>query len=175
MGGDPHYSILLPTGQLLCYSVQGEHNFAFNLISNKLLQMNALFIADSRREEITWIGELGVVVKEGPKKKSGNSTLLRFCSKEKMVCVGDKIKLNASGVERLTFSKGKLSISERVEQGDLERPEVRVEFPDMGISFTVVFVRGKHLDMMWNKVEPSMEKSHGMIGKTSQKNIVDTV
>ena len=114
-------------------------------------------------------------MKEGPKKKSGNSTLLRFCSKEKMVCVGDKIKLNASGVERLTFSKGKLSISERVEQGDLERPEVRVEFPDMGISFTVVFVRGKHLDMMWNKVEPSMEKSHGMIGKTSQKNIVDTV
>ncbi len=123
--------------------------------------MNALFIADSKREEITWIGELGVVVREGTKK---NSTSLRFCAKEQMVCIGDKVKLNASGVDRLTFSKGKLSISERLEQGDLERPEILVEFPDIGISFTVIFVRGKHLDMIWNKVEPNMEKSHGMIG-----------
>ncbi len=165
MGGDPHYSILLPTGQLLCYSVQGEHDFAFNLISNKLLQMNALFIADSKRDEITWIGELGVVVRNGTKKQNGNSTSLRFCAKEQVVCIGDKVKLNANGVDRLTFSNGKLSISERLEEGDLERPEVLMEFPDFGISFTVVFVRGKHLDMIWNKVEPNMGKSHGMIGK----------
>ncbi len=48
LGDDPHYSILLPSGQLLCYSVQGEHNFTFNLISNSLLQMNALFVPDNK-------------------------------------------------------------------------------------------------------------------------------
>ncbi len=163
MGGDPHYSILLATGQLLCYSVHGEHDFAFNLLSNKLLTMNALFIADSIREEITWIGELGIVVKQAPKKKA-NATQLRFCAKEKTVCVGDKMMLNAASVERLSFGNGRLAISERKEVGDLEKPEVLVEFPDIGMSLTVVFVRGKHLDMIWNKVEPNMGKPHGMIG-----------
>ncbi len=125
--------------------------------------MNARFIADSIREEITWIGELGVVVKQAPKKKS-NTTQLRFCAKEKTVCVGDKMKLKAAGIEKMSFSNGQLAISERMGESDLERPEVIVEFPDAGISFTVVFVRGKHLDMVWNKVEPNMGKPHGMIG-----------
>lgn len=164
MGGDPHYSILLPTGQQLCYSVHGEHDFAFNLLSNKLLTMNARFIADSVREEITWIGELGIVVKQAPKKKA-NATLLRFCAKEQTVCVGDKMMLDASGIEKMSFTGGRFAISERKEVVDLKRPEVLVEFPDIGISFTVVFVRGKHLDMVWNKVEPNMGKPHGMIGK----------
>ena len=164
MGGDPHYSILLPTGQLLCYSVHGEHDFVFNLISNKLVQMNALFVADARREEVTWIEELGVVVRHGPRKRA-NTTALRFCAEKNMVCVGDKVKLQASGVERITFSQGKLSISERSAGGDVSKPAVLVEFPDIGLSFTVTFVRGRHLDMTWNKVEPNMDDSHGMIGE----------
>ena len=53
MGGDPHFSIMLPTKQQLCYSIQGESGFTFNLISNELMQMNALFVADSKREEVT--------------------------------------------------------------------------------------------------------------------------
>ena len=163
MGGDPHYSILLPTGQLLCYSVHGEHDFVFNLISNKVLQMNALFVADARRKEVTWIGELGVVMKHRPRKRM-NTTTLRFCAEKNMVCVGDKVKLQASGVERITFSQGKLSISKRSAGGDVSKPAVLVEFPDIGLSFTVTFVRGKHLDMTWNKVARNMADSHGMIG-----------
>ena len=70
MGGDTHYSIMLPSGQLLCFSVHGEKNFPFNLISNNLLQMNAFFIEDTMRDEITWIGSLGVVVQHTHYKKS---------------------------------------------------------------------------------------------------------
>lgn len=136
----------------------------FNLISNKVLQMNALFVADARREEVTWIGELGVVVRHGPRKRA-NTTALRFCAEESMVCVGEKVKVQASGVERMTFSQGKLSISERSVEGDANKPSVLVEFPDIGLSFTVTFVRGRHLDMTWNKVEPNMADSHGMIGE----------
>ena len=162
-GGDPHYSVLLPTGQLLCYSVHGEHDFAFNLISSDIMQMNALFIADSRREEITWIGELGITVKQGPRKRA-NTTKVRFCATENTVCIGDKVKLNAHKVEKIIFANGKISISEGIRDEGNDRPEVVVEFPDLGLSFTVWFVRGKHLDMSWNRVEGKLKHPHGMIG-----------
>ncbi len=51
-GDDPHFSIVLPSGRLLCYTVQGEHGFSFNLISNKKMTMNARFVPDSRRSEV---------------------------------------------------------------------------------------------------------------------------
>ena len=34
-GGDPHFSIKLPSQKQLCYSIQGEQGYIFNLISNK--------------------------------------------------------------------------------------------------------------------------------------------
>ena len=53
LGDDPHFSIVLPeSNKVLCYTVQGEHGFAFNLISNKKLQMNAKFVADSMRPKL---------------------------------------------------------------------------------------------------------------------------
>jgi hypothetical protein len=48
-GDDPHFSIVLPSSRLLCFTVQGEHGFAFNLINNEHLHMNALFVPDSQR------------------------------------------------------------------------------------------------------------------------------
>ena len=62
MGEDPHFSIVLQSGKLLCYTVQGKSGFVFNLISNKMLHMNAMFVPDSRREEVSWLGSMGIVV-----------------------------------------------------------------------------------------------------------------
>ena len=52
-GGDPHFSVLLRDGSLLCYSVQGESNSAFNLISSTDFLVNAKFVPDSKREGVT--------------------------------------------------------------------------------------------------------------------------
>ncbi len=123
LGDDPHYSILLPSGQLLCYSVQGEHNFTFNLISNSLLQMNALFVPDKVREEVTWIGGLGLVVKHSAYKDS-TVTRLRFALEGKMLFIGDKVKLSVKNVESITLSGGKLTVSEA--DNDVQVPEVKV-------------------------------------------------
>ncbi len=47
-GDDPLFSIALPGGKLLCYTVQGEHGFSFNLINNEMIvmHMNSKFVPD---------------------------------------------------------------------------------------------------------------------------------
>ena len=161
MVGDPHYSILLPNGQLLCFTVHGQSGFSFNLISNKQMHMNALFVQDPKREEITWIGSLGVVVR-GTRYKNSNITKLRFDASEKKIYIGKKVTLLAQKIEHLTFSKGKLSITEFASKP--EHPVVHVDLQDVGLSLTVRFKRF-HLDIEWNKVNKQPKGTHGLIGK----------
>ena len=164
MGGDPHFSIVLPSKQLLCFSLQGEHGFVFNLISSPQLQMNALFVPDAVRSEVTWLGSLGLVIKNNAFKKS-NTTKMRFVADTKTIYIGDKIKLNADAVEKLTFTDGKLQILEAErENSQKTRLEVQIDLVDLGLSFAVWFVKGNHLDMMWNSVLQQPKNSHGLIG-----------
>ena len=162
MGGDPHFSILLPNGQLLCFSVQGEHGFVFNLISNKIIHMNAKFIPDSRRSEVTWIGSLGMVVRS---KKANTTSKIRFEASNKMVYVDDKVSLKAQSVKKLTFANGKLTVTESDPTvKKVGHPQVEVDLQDVGIAFTVTLVK-EHIDMVWNKVRKQPKDSHGIIGK----------
>ena len=124
--------------------------------------MNALFIPDIERSEVTWIGSLGIVIKNNQFKQS-NTTKLRFVSDEKMVYVGDTVKLSARSVERLKFSKGKLTVSEVKKGTDVYRPEVQVNLGDMGLDFTVRYTKN-HLDIVWNSITQQPKDSHGIIG-----------
>ena len=166
MGGDPHYSIMLPSGQLLCFSVHGEKNFPFNLISNNLLQINAFFIEDALRDEITWIGSLGVVVQHTHYKKS-NTTKIRFEAKDQTIYINNGVSLHARKVEKLTLANGKLTISEAMRRRGDKKPEVEVNLVDAGLAFSVRFVKKRHLDMTWKKVDLQPANSHGLIGKFS--------
>ena len=94
IGDDPHFSVVLPDGTSLCYTVQGEQGFVFSLISNKMLHMNAMFVPDSRREEVTWLGSIGIVVHNNGFKTS-NATYLRFEAKSKKIYIGDNVVLKA--------------------------------------------------------------------------------
>ena len=164
MGADPHFNIMLPSGQSLCFTLQGEHGFVFNLVSNRLLQMNALFIPDPVRSEVTWLGSMGLVVKNNHFRKS-NVTKLRLVADERMIYVGSKIKLNAESVKKLSFANGKLKITDVVREGEQKiRPEVQIELMDHGLSFVVRFVKGTHLDISWNNVLEQPERSHGILG-----------
>lgn len=159
MGGDPHFSILLPTNQLLCFSVQGEHNFTFNLISNPTMDLNARFDQDAVRHEVTWMGSLGVVIKTKVK-----TTKIRFDALAKVIHIDRKATVLAEKTSKLTIARGKMSITENTQAVRSKFPEVDVEVVDVGVSFTVRFVRS-HLDMVWHKVGVGMEQSHGIIGK----------
>ena len=174
MGGDPHYSVLLPTGQLLCFSVQGEKGFSFNLISNELMHMNALFVQDSVRDEVTWIGSLGIVVRNTPYKKS-NVTKLRFMVEEKKIYIGEEVALQVQKIEKLTFSNGKLMINDSSRRKGEKSPEVYVDLQDVGLSFKVRFTKSKHLDLSWERVEKQPADSHGIIGEGYLKIMYSTV
>lgn len=139
----------------------------FNLISNSLLQMNALFVPDAVRSEVTWFGSLGLVIKNNLF-KSSNTTKLRFVANEKMIHIGDTVKLNAKTVEKLTFSKGRLIISEVKKAKELSRPEILVNLEDVGLNFVVRYTKN-HLDMVWNNIAQQPKHSHGIIGITKQK------
>ena len=161
-GGDPHFNVLLPSGQQLCFTVQGERGFTFNLIRNDLLVMNAIFTEDKLREEITWISSMGIIVKS-PHQKS-KPTKLRFDASNKMIYIGNKVTLHAQKVDRLTFAKGKLTIAESVRKKAVKRPEVFVDLEDVGLSFTIKFVKKRHIDLSWNRVKKQPHESHGLIG-----------
>ena len=163
-GDDPHFSIMLPTGQLLCFTVQGEHNFAFNLISNEKVHMNAMFLPDSRRSEVTWMGSIGItVMNSGYKNFKSNTTSLRFVAKENMVYIGDKVVLLARNIEKLTFTNGKMNISEAPPVEGFKYPEVLVDLQDVSLSFSIKFMN-EHLDIFWRSTGVQTVNSHGLIG-----------
>jgi len=162
LGDDPHFSIVLPSGELLCYTVQGEHNFIFNLITNKKIHMNAMFVPDSRREEVTWLGSMGIVVQNSQYKQS-NATYLRFETKGKKIYIGYKVVLEAKNIEKLIFIKGKLTISETPPFEGFKYPSVVVDLQDVGFNFTIKFM-GEHLDLFWHNTGIHTEDSHGLIG-----------
>ena len=166
-GDDPHFSIALPGGKLLCYTVQGEHGFSFNLINNEMMVMNSKFVPDARRPEVTWLGSMGIVVQDS-KYKGSNSTKLRFEALEKNIYIGDKIVLQAKNIERLTFSNGKLTISEAPRAKGFRYPSVMVDLQDVEISFTIKFTN-QHLDMYWHSTGEKITNSHGLIGKYRTK------
>ena len=163
MGDDPHFSIALPSGKLLCYTVQGEHGFVFNLISNKMFHMNAMFVPDSRREEVTWLGSMGIVV-QNSQYKTSNSTSLRFDAKGKEIHIGNTVILRAQNVEKLSFSNGELTISEASPFEGFRYPSVLVNLWDVGLNFTIKFLN-EHLDLFWHSTGTNTKDSHGLVGK----------
>ena len=167
--GDPHFNIMLPNKQSLCFTLQGQHGFVFNLLSNQLLQINALFVPDKERSEVTWLGSLGLVVKNNHFKKS-NITKVRLVADERMIYISDKIKLHAKSVEKLIFVNGKLKIVEAVRENDQKvHLEVQINLVDLGLNFIVWFVKGSHLDMTWNNVLQQPKRSHGIIGMSHNR------
>lgn len=162
-GDDPHFSIVLPTGRLLCYTVQGEHGFSFNLISNKKMTMNAKFVPDSRRSEVTWMGSMGIIVKDNTYKQS-NATALRFEAIEKKIYIGDKVELVARNIEKMTFKNGKLTISEAPPTDSFKYPSIYVDLQDVEITFTMKFL-SEHLDIFWHRTGGKIPDSHGIIGE----------
>ena len=172
LGDDPHFAVLLPSGVFLCYSVQGEHDKVFNLISNPDVHINALFIPDAKREEVTWIGSLGIVTHPRHSGR-GNRTYISFSTDNSSITVTrlfgkgeDKqwrtVSLKPTRVSSISLSNGEMWVRHRT--GNTKQPTVEVTLSDVKLNFTVKFV-GSHLDMFWQEVGEQPELSHGLIGQ----------
>lgn len=122
--------------------------------------MNARFIADKHRDEVTWIGSLGIVITT----KKMEPIKIRFEAHEKMIYIGDSVKLHAKKIDKLTLTNGKLTISEALREKKAKQLQVDVYLPDVGLAFTVLFTK-YHLDMTWSSVRRQPANSHGIIGE----------
>ena len=161
IGLDPHFAIRLPGGQLLCYTFQGAHNTTFNLVSNRQLEMNALFIGDQTNWDNTWLGAIGVTVLHDGKKMS----TIEFTAADQLVKIGGKVPLRARSVKRLTFRNNKLTILEVPPSHYPTYPRVLVQLVDADLNFTVTFTKGNHLDLYWHSTGTPYEGSRGIVGQ----------
>ena len=163
-GGDPHFSIILNDGKRLCYSVQGEKEHVFNLITCNEFLLNAEFVPDAKRDEVTWMGNIGVVIRKTLKYENSKVSHFRFDARSRTVYVGDTIMFDASSIEELTSDNGHISIVKSNRQTSHPRhPSVRVHLKDVGLNFTVKF-EDEHLDWFWHSPIGG-NNSHGLIGE----------
>ena len=161
LGDDPHFSVMLPSKKMLCFSVQGDHGFHYNLIGNKQLVMNAKFVPDSRREEVTWIGSLGIII-HGSKYSAYNKTSIRLEAIPPAISINNDLKVHPDNIELITVANGKLRISESKNMNNgFKYPSVKFNVAD--ISFSVIF-KHEHLDLFWQGTRQQIENSHGLIG-----------
>ena len=155
LGGDPHYSVLLPSNQLLCFTIQGEPGFIFNLIHNKWLTINAQYIQDKIREEVTWISRIGVNVTNSLSKN--HCTTLRFESVEKLIYINEKIKLEARNIANIILTRRgfNVTIASRAQRLSSNYFSVQVQLPDIDLRFSVDFMKD-HLDILYYTIPVTM-------------------
>ena len=53
VGNDPHFLLPLLNGDQLCFSIQGQPNFAFSLISDKYIQLNGQLVLPASEQSHT--------------------------------------------------------------------------------------------------------------------------
>ena len=83
-----------------------------------------------------------------------------------MLYINDKVALSAKNIEKLTFSNGKMTISEATPKHGFHYPSVMVDLKDVEISFTIKYTN-QHLDMFWHSTGKKVTNSHGLIGELS--------
>ena len=163
IGLDPHFAVLLPSGHQLCFTVQGEQGFVLNLIQSPLLVVNALFVPDSVRNEVTWIGSLAVVIKNGFSKIS-NKTTLRFEAVNKTIYINEENHVLVQNIGLVEFSDTHMEI-----RGDYKSQEsnVHIHIKKIGLKFSVDYIN-QHLDILFHLI-PSSDKGscdyHGLLGQ----------
>ena len=154
-GSDPHFSVRLSSGHMLCFSVKGEAGSNFNLISTEELEINAQFIALPNRHGKTWLGIIGVVF---------DDRKLIFNSTARNLQINDKIALEVSSVKKVLISAGRIHLT-MAENSLNKEIEVDIEEPGVNVKFTIVFIKREHLDLLWMSGTVHLESIHGLLGQ----------
>ena len=170
LGDDPHFSVALPSNRMLCYTIQGDHHKTYNLLSNSRMQINALFVPDSHRKEVTWIGSLGFVFcgpDENLHSKTSSpkaNTTIKLSAKGSRISINSKANFSAKNIASISVKNGKCKITEAEPVEGFRYPYVYIRLEDAGISFSVMFKR-EHLDLFWHSTQVQRQASHGLIGQ----------
>ena len=169
---DPHFAVPLLNGQDMCYSLQGEPYFVFNLISDPIININSYFIPPERgntlNEFATFLEAIGILVQ--------SEDCMGNCDQD------DIIKIAVSASDRsvlLDESKTKLrnrhvqvfvencDSTATIKLGNVlkkeDHPSLTVTIKQLSLVFQVQFVN-EHLDFIVKDFSGINTNAHGIIG-----------
>ena len=152
---------MLHDHQRLCYSVHGQNDTAFNLVTSNEFLINAKFISDSHREGVTWMESIGVVITNPLRYGGFRVTHFKMDAKTSTLQVGNKLFLDAKIIRELNSKNGTINIVEGVFSS--RHPTVKFHLADVGLHFSVKF-HADHLDIFWLSPFKGHD-SHGLIGE----------
>ena len=169
-GADPHFVCPLKNGQSLCFSVQGEPDFIFNLFSDLNIQMNAKFASPTPDESrylvksSTFIQQLGLMIKE-----HDDITHVKISSLDHSVMVQNTLVTVEDKLVTISIINGstKISVTNEIDEMPTKDETNWVDInSDIGFALKVKFVKN-HLDMIITKTSGLTKYVHGIQGMFS--------
>ena len=167
MGCDPHFFLPLANGDHMCFSIQGEPDFAFNLISDKYIKLNGQFVLPAEEEShtisnvSTFLGDLGLVITN---QKTNSSTVIKVSAVDHSVLVGNSLTIvKDRPVTVNVFDKITISVDAHVQTKRLKDESAWLYISTDGFGIKVRFYK-KHLDMFLTKTNGLTKEAHGLIG-----------
>ena len=133
--------------------------------------MNAEFVPDFERPEVTWMGTTGVVIDTALHYAHSRVSGFKFDSKERTVHIGNVLTLPAITIQTISSENGTISLVKRdYKDSPALYPTIKFHLEDVGLDFSVKY-ENDHLDMFWHSPIRG-NNCHGLIG---MQNILITI
>ena len=152
----------------MCFSVQGEPDFAFNLISDKYIKLNGQFVLPAEDEShtianvSTFLGDLGLVIKN---RETNNTTVVKVSALDHSVLVGNSLTIvKDKPVTVDVFKTVAINVDAHIQTKRLKDESAWLYINTDGFGIKVRFYK-KHLDMFLTKSNGLTKDAHGLIGQ----------
>ena len=168
VGCDPHFFLPLANGDHMCFSVQGEPDFAFNLISDKYIKLNGQFVLPAEDEShtianvSTFLGDLALVIVN---RDTNSTTAVKVSAVDHSVLAGNSLTaiVKDKPVTVNVFEKVTVNVDAHIQTNRLKDESAWLYINTDGFGIKVRFYK-KHLDMFLTKTNGLTKDAHGLIG-----------
>ena len=153
----------------MCFSVQGEPDFSFNLINDTYIRLHGQFVLPAEEEShtisnvTTFIGSLGLLVK---RPKTGDSVAIKVSAIDHTVYVGSSLTIIKDKAVTVNVSNTvSISVNDKIQIIALKDESAWLYInTDVGFGMKVKFCK-KHLHLFLTKTTGLSKEAHGLIGK----------
>ena len=167
VANDPHFLLPLLNGDYMCFSIQGQPNFAFSLIKDKYIQLNGQFVLPAKEEShtianvSTFLGDLSLVVKNP---ETGNTTFIKVSAQDHSVAVGNSLTIvKDKQVTVNVFDTVSITVDAKLHASGLKDTSTWLYINTEGFGVKVMFYK-KHLDMFLTNTTRLTKEAGGIIG-----------
>ena len=138
----------------MCFSIQGQPNFAFSLIRDKYIQLNGQFVLPAEEEShtivniSTFLGNFGLVMKNP---ETSNTTVIKVSALDHSVAVGSSLTIvKDKQVTVNVFDTVSITFDAKLHTSGLKDTSTWLYINSKGFGVKAIFYK-KHLDMFLTK------------------------